>query len=147
MLLSKSCIYGIQAAIYLAIQRDRKYVPIKEISEELDISFHFLTKILQVLKQAGFIRSEKGPKGGVNLSEKAELISVFDIVYAIDGKAVFENCIMGFPGCSDEYPCSLHKIWNVTKDELSTELHNATLSFIAEEIENGRIKLTESKKN
>lgn len=142
MLLSKSCIYGIQATLYLAIQQDRPYIPIKEISEKMNISFHFLTKILQILTHAGIVKSEKGPKGGVALLKAADKISIFDIVHAIDGDAIFEECVMGFPGCSDDFPCSLHKIWKITKHELKIELQKASLQFVAGEIIIGNIQLS-----
>jgi len=57
MVLSKACIYGIQAAIYVASVKDVGYVSIQEISEKLNISFHFLTKVLQQLTQAGILNS------------------------------------------------------------------------------------------
>ncbi len=46
-MLSNAAIYGIRGLIYLASKKERKYIPISEISEKLDISFHFLTKIFQ----------------------------------------------------------------------------------------------------
>lgn len=141
MLLSKSCIYGIRAAIYLAIQEDRHFVPIKEIADKLDISFHFLTKVLQILTQAGLIKSEKGPKGGVALLKPSKKISIYDVIYALDGAAVLHNCALGFPGCSDENPCSLHKIWKVTKTELRTDLQTANLRLMAKDIVSGSIRL------
>ena len=102
MLFSKSCIYGIRAAIYLALHENRRFVPIREISDTLDISFHFLTKILQVLTQTGLIKSEKGPKGGVALLHSSKNISLYDVINTVDGSSVFDDCIMGFPGCSDD---------------------------------------------
>ncbi|CAN0202088.1 unnamed protein product, partial [Chrysoparadoxa australica] len=49
MLLSKSCVYGLRASIYLASKSDEEFNSIKEMSDKLEISFHFLTKILQQL--------------------------------------------------------------------------------------------------
>lgn len=141
MLLSKACIYGIRAAIYLAVQKDRRFVPIKEISESMGISFHFLTKILQGLSLAGIIESEKGPKGGVSLKEPKNRITVLKIIDAIDGNEVFENCILNLPGCTDENPCSLHKIWKTAKQELKVRLHNSSLLDLANDIETGDIRL------
>jgi len=49
MLLSRSCEYAIQAVLYLAENREQRFISIKEIAEKNDISFHFLGKILQSL--------------------------------------------------------------------------------------------------
>ena len=147
MLFSKSCIYGIRAAIYLALHENRRFVPIREISDTLDISFHFLTKILQVLTQTGLIKSEKGPKGGVALLHSSKNISLYDVINTVDGSSVFDDCIMGFPGCSDDQPCSMHKIWKETKSDLQKELQETTLYLLATEIREGAIKLTDVEKN
>ena len=48
-MLSNASEYGIRALIYLAAHQEKSTIPISEISERLNISFHFLTKILQVL--------------------------------------------------------------------------------------------------
>jgi hypothetical protein len=48
MFISKSCSYGIRSVVYLSGQPDDKYVSIRDISNDLNISYHFLTKILQI---------------------------------------------------------------------------------------------------
>jgi len=78
----------------MALNNDRTFFPIRELSQTLDISHHFLTKNLQVLTQAGLIESEKGPGGGVALKKGIDEISVFDIVNAIDGHKIFDNCLL-----------------------------------------------------
>ncbi|MFU8811484.1 MAG: RrF2 family transcriptional regulator, partial [Balneolaceae bacterium] len=64
-MLSKSCTYGLRAAVLLATKEKEVYVTIKELSDELDISFFFLTKVLQQLTKAELLESYKGPNGGV----------------------------------------------------------------------------------
>ena len=141
MLLSKSCIYGIRASIYLAVNQDRHYIPIKEIAKRLNISFHFLTKILQVLTKEQIIKSIKGPNGGVILNQSADKLTIYDIVFAIDGSEIFDECVLGLPGCSDANPCPLHRIWRVTKEELKSELKSESLQNLANQIKEGSIRL------
>ena len=43
MLLSKSCVYGLRASIYLASKSEGEFISIKGMSANLEISFHFLT--------------------------------------------------------------------------------------------------------
>ena len=146
MLLSKSCIYGVRASIYLAVYEDQGYTPIKEIANTLNISFHFLTKILQILTKAEIIKSIKGPNGGVALKYPSNKTTVYDIVFALDGTEVFDECVLALPNCSDENPCSLHKIWQRTKEELRTELKSESLNKLANKIKDGSIKLFEVNK-
>ena len=141
MLFSKACEYGIRAVIYLAVNQERPFVPIKEISEMLNISFHFLTKILQDLTAAGLIKSQKGAKGGVGLNNSADKITVYDVVKVLDGETLFEECVLGLPGCSDDNPCSLHKHWRNIKLEIQNSLKTETMDNVALQITTGQIRL------
>jgi len=58
-MLSKASIYGISALLYIELFGDEKYVSIGDMSKKLDISFHFLTKILQSLKEKKLITSSQ----------------------------------------------------------------------------------------
>lgn len=144
MVFSKSCVYGIRALLYLAMENQRNFVPIKEISEKLNISFHFLTKILQNLTQHELVISFKGPKGGVSLARKADEISILDIVAAIDGSDIFSRCLLDLPGCSIEKPCPLHIMWGQIRENLRMSLQRAVLLNLAKEIRNGEIRLYEA---
>lgn len=128
MMLSKSCEYGLRAALYLASLDEEGYVPISTISEELDISFPFLTKIFQKLNDAGLLTSQRGPKGGVALTKAADEVTLYEIVVAIDGDDLFQECVLGLPGCGDAEPCPLHDEWAEERSRLETLFRNASLA-------------------
>lgn len=146
MLLSKSCIYGIRSVLFLAINKDRKFVSIREISKELGISFHYLTKILQTLNHAQILESTKGPKGGVSLKVPLKKLTVYDIVNALDGDDVFEECVLGLPGCSIQNPCSLHDMWVITKGSLENGLKEQSIEEMAIKIKEKKIRLFDEQK-
>ncbi|PEN14984.1 transcriptional regulator [Longibacter salinarum] len=118
MLLSKGCEYGLAGAMYLASIPQKGYVPIRAISEHLDISYPFLTKVLQQLNEAGLLTSMRGPNGGVALSQAPERLTLKEIVIAIDGPELFTECVLGLPGCGHEKPCPLHDQWGEVRDHL-----------------------------
>jgi Rrf2 family protein len=142
MLLSKSCVYGLRAALYLASGNNGEYVSIGNMSERLDISFHFLTKILQQLTAADLMESHKGPNGGVKLAKPGSEISLIDVVIAIDGAELFTECVLGLPGCGVEKPCPLHDTWAETRDSIREMLENTTLTHLAEKGKNMNLRLT-----
>jgi Rrf2 family iron-sulfur cluster assembly transcriptional regulator len=117
-MLSMTCIYSIWAVLYLASVDDREYIPIREISEQMEIPFHFLTKILQLLAKADFVTTLRGAKGGVQLNELSTEISLRDVIEAIDGPEIFTDCILGLNECNDENPCPLHDKWTSAKNEI-----------------------------
>jgi Rrf2 family iron-sulfur cluster assembly transcriptional regulator len=142
MLLSKSCVYGLRASIYLATKENNDFVPIKKMSETIEISHHFLTKILQQLTAEGLLDSYKGPNGGVRLNKPASEITLMDLVLAIDGQGLFTQCALGLPGCSNINPCPLHDKWIETRDKIVDMLKNSTLEYLVEKGKRENLRLT-----
>lgn len=144
MLLSKSCVYGLRASLFLASTPDEEYVSIREMSEKLDISFHFLTKILQNLSGAGLMESLRGPRGGVRLTKDGTELTLFEIVKAIDGHDLFTECALGLPGCGTKKPCPLHDKWAETRDALRHMLEETTVVELAEKGKKMNLRITEN---
>lgn len=142
MLLSKSCVYGLRAAIYLATKENDEYVPIKKMSEKIEISHHFLTKILQQLTAEGLLLSYKGPNGGVKLKKPADEITLLDVVIAIDGPDLLTECALGLPGCGHQNPCPLHDKWASTRDSIRNMLETSTLKHLVERGKKENLRLT-----
>jgi Rrf2 family protein len=132
-MLSASCKYGIRAAAYLANKaaEEDEFVPIRTISKDLGISFHFLTKILQTLTRDGILTSYRGPKGGVALARAAKDTTVLDIIESIDGANLFSACILGLRTCNDRTPCALHGKWTKERERLSGIFSRMTLDQLA----------------
>ncbi len=143
MLLSKSCVYGLRAALYLASKEKEEFTPIKPMSERLEISFHFLTKILQQLTANGLLESFKGPNGGVRLAKSPDKLALIDVVLAIDGPKLLTECALGLPGCGLKNPCPLHDKWAITRDSIRDMLANTTLTDLVEKGKKENLRLTE----
>ncbi len=120
VIFSKKCEYGLQAVLYLAAQHSGEVIPSDEIARKLNIPKEFVSKILQSLTESGIVDSRKGKSGGFFLAKNPSRIRLIDIVAAIDGLGMFNNCVLGFPHCSPENPCPLHSKWG----ELRTKAYN-----------------------
>ena len=142
MLLSKSCEYGLRAAIYLATRDNDEFVPIKKMSEKLEISHHFLTKILQQLTAEQILESFKGPNGGVKLVKPASEVSLMEIVSAIDGDKLLTECALGLPGCGHRNPCPLHDKWAITRDSIRNMLEGSSLQELVDKGKADNLRLT-----
>lgn len=143
-MLSKSCLYGIRAVMYIASLGQTEYVPIGQISEKLNISFHFLTKILQKLTETGILLSYRGPKGGIMLARAAKEIKLIEIVEAIDGSAIFQECVFGLPGCGNMTPCPLHAEWAILREKIRLMFESASLDTLADKINLFNSRITEN---
>lgn len=131
MVLSNTCIYGLRASVLLAGKTKGEYVTVREMSDELDISFHFLTKVLQKLTRSQLLKSYKGPNGGIRLAKPANSITFMDVVLAIDGDAIVHECALGLPGCGILKPCPLHDQWSGLKENMLRMMENVSLQELA----------------
>ncbi len=140
--LSKATIYCLRALVYLASVKDRTgYLNIGEISEKLNISFHFLTKTFQTLTQHGILESYRGPNGGIALKKPADQIFLTDIVHILEGEDFFDKCLLGLPGCGTEKPCPVHDFWKDAKISMKHEFDITSLAELGEKVSDERMRL------
>ncbi|MCB1205898.1 MAG: Rrf2 family transcriptional regulator [Verrucomicrobiae bacterium] len=102
MQFSKKADYALRAmAILSALPPDRT-MQAQELAEVGKIPIKFLEQILLVLKRSGLLRSKRGVGGGYRLGRECRLISVADIVEAVDGELMCFLEEKGYP----EFPGS-----------------------------------------
>jgi Rrf2 family protein len=143
MVISKRCSYAIRAALYLATRPEGQYVPVREISDKLHLSAHFLTKIFQTLTAGDLMLSFRGPNGGVKLARPSKSIRVIDVIELVDGQGLFQSCVLGLEGCGEERPCPLHDLWAGVRGQIQTLFESATLDAVAADIEKGQLRITD----
>src|ERR1700730_17661827 len=111
MIYSRSAEYALRALTQLAALPPDEYAMAKNLAAEGNIPAHFLAKILQDLARDGFLKSNKGPRGGFRLALPAAEIPLLKIVEAVDGTGRYQRCVAGNPECHDRVLCSLHDSW------------------------------------
>lgn len=127
VIFSKKCELALQAVLFLSIKERERIFTAAEVSAELKVPKEFVSKMLQILTDSGIVGSRKGKNGGFFLNKHPRDIHLIDIVEAIDGRSVFENCVLGFPGCSNENPCPVHNTWGKLRDQALKMLTAETL--------------------
>ena len=95
MLYSKPCEYAIRALTHVALTPKNSEVRGAEIARLEHLPGPVLAKILQELVRKGLLRSRRGPGGGFRLARRAELITLRDVVAAVDGLDQFLECAVG----------------------------------------------------
>ena len=131
MLYSKPCEYAIRALAYLAQRRGRAAAQGREIARVEGIPAPVLGKILQGLVRKGLLESRRGPGGGFRLARRAELITLRDVVAAVDGLDHFLECAVGLERCADDAPCPLHDTWKELRTQVMDYLETTTLEEMA----------------
>ncbi len=128
VIFSKKCELGLQAVLFLSTQPKETLFSSFDISKELNVPKEFVSKVLQSLTKSGIVDSKKGNNGGFFLAKDPGAVRLIDIVKAIDGLGLFQNCVLGFKGCSVDKPCPVHHKWGKLRNETYSMLSNETLA-------------------
>jgi Rrf2 family transcriptional regulator, iron-sulfur cluster assembly transcription factor len=130
MIFSRPCEYAIRALTSLAVAPGGA-ARAEEIAQAEGIPLPILSKVLQDLVRKGLLVSRRGPGGGFRLARRLDLITLRDVVAAIDGLDPFYVCVTGLPGCFDETPCPLHDMWKEMRAGLMESFEKTTLDTMA----------------
>jgi Rrf2 family protein len=136
MKISKRGEYALRSLINLgfAAEAKRKLVQVSELAENEQLPVKFLEQILQELKTAGFVESERGKFGGYRLAKPARKIVIGDVVRLVDGplaplgcvsQTAYEKCT-----CPDEAHCGLRMLMLDVRNAISGILDRYTLADV-----------------
>ncbi len=134
MIYSRPCEYAIRALAYLARRPKQTSAQGLEIAREEKLPAPVLGKILQELVRKGLLESRRGPGGGFRLARRAALITLRDVVAAIDGLDQFLECAVGLERCADDAPCPLHDTWKGLRTQMLHYLETTTLEEMAQAV-------------
>ncbi len=137
-MLSLTCKTAIKAVIYLASKFDSgEKAGIREIADFIGASEHTVGKMLQKLVKHHVICSAKGPNGGFFVIALQIGQPIIDIVEAIDGKEIFEQCGLGFSKCAPNHPCPIHNDYKIVRDHFKKLCRERTIAELCEPVNSG----------
>lgn len=137
-MLSLTCKTAIKAVIYLASKfESAEKSGIKEIAVFIDASEHTVGKMLQTLVKENVINSTKGPSGGFYLTAIQRTQPIINIVFAIDGNEVFNQCGLGLSKCSATHPCPIHDAYKSVRDRFNQLCMDKKISDLCDPVNNG----------
>jgi Rrf2 family protein len=136
MKLSKKGEYALRSLINLGIAAEvgRPLMRVSELADQEQIPSNFLEQIMQDLKQAGFVESERGKFGGYRLAKPLHSIPIGDVVRQIDGplapiscvsQSAYEKC-----SCPDEAHCGLRMLMLDVRNAIAGILDRYTLADV-----------------
>lgn len=137
-MLSLTCKTAIKAVIFLASRTERgEKAGIREIAEYIEASEHTVGKMLQSLVKENVINSSKGPNGGFYVTAKQKNNAIINVIVAIDGKEVFNECGLGLSKCSATHPCPMHKDYKKIRDGFKAICQQKKVSDLCETVNEG----------
>ena len=138
MKLSKKGEYALRSLINLGIAAEmkRKLVQVSELAENEQLPVKFLEQILQALKEAGIVASQRGKFGGYRLARPAAKIFIGEVVRLIDGPLAPIGCVSQTAyepcTCPDEAHCGLRMLMVDVRNAIADILDRYTLADVVE---------------
>src|SRR5712671_4565365 len=132
--LSKKADYGLIAMKHLALRGDQGSSSAREIAALYDIPIELMAKVLQRLVRRGLLASQQGTRGGYQLARAPLLISVVDVIQAIDGPVTVTACSSTEDGnCEQFAKCNVRDpLWRV-RERILSALGECTIAELAAE--------------
>jgi Rrf2 family protein len=129
--LSKKADYALMAMKHLALRGDRGSSSAREIAEQYDIPIELLAKVLQRLVRGRLLASHQGTRGGYQLARVPTLISVADVIQAIDGPVTVTACSTDEESCEQYAKCNVRDpLWRV-REKILSALGECTIAELA----------------
>jgi Rrf2 family protein len=120
--------HGVRIILELARSRHQGVVSVGEISRRQDISVKYLEQLIRKLKQAGFITSTRGPKGGHQLAIPPDKITIGQIVSLFEGQTDMVKCINTPQKCERSANCPVRQVWKEASECLNAKFDNTTIA-------------------
>jgi Rrf2 family protein len=144
MQLSIGVEYAFHSLFYMVDLPEHKSVGIREIAKLNKITESYLSKVFARLRKAGIVRSIAGVKGGYELARRAEDISFWDIIEAIEGASYFFQCVeirkknifVDDPSLfTDKCPCLIKVVIQEAEDLMRERLKTRSLRWLHDQVE------------
>jgi len=134
MRISKKCQYALKAVFELALRDPGQPVKICEIAGAQNIPPRFLEMILNELRHAGLLNSQRGRQGGYFLARRAEELTVGEVIRYIQGpiSVTANDERRANTGESFYGDYAFNKLWNDVNDAISQVYDNTTFAELIE---------------
>ncbi len=130
-LIRRNTDYALRSLVLMAQGENNDSYMVTKLADETKVPEDFLRKTLQKLDKAGIIESKRGPKGGFHLSKDPAVISVLDIIEAVQGPLAINRCLMKGTGCDHLGTCGVRKKLSDAQDVMINIFKSVTLSELA----------------
>jgi Rrf2 family iron-sulfur cluster assembly transcriptional regulator len=118
--------FAVTAMIDVAMHNGDGPVTLAGVAERQKISLSYLEQLFGKLRRAGLVDSVRGPGGGYNLARASDVVSVADIITAVDEPIDATQC-GGKENCMDDRRCMTHELWAGLNAHIFTFLSSVSL--------------------
>lgn len=115
--------------LYAAAHRERLFT-IDEMNKYYSTSRAHLTKVVNALTRAGYLKAVRGRAGGLTLAMEPNLINLADVVKMTESDFKLVECMHSNSQCAIEQACKIPKPLNEAIEAFLAKLAEYTLEDI-----------------
>jgi Rrf2 family protein len=133
MQITRQADYAVRAVLYLARLGQTERAATSQVAQEQHIPPSFLAKIISQLSIAGLLHTSRGARGGVTLAREAQDITLLEVIEAIDGPILLNECVGESESCTFDGQCPLRPVWCDAQNELVQRLKGTNFAQLLEQ--------------
>ena len=132
--------YAVTAILDVALYECNGPVSVSDVAERQGLSPSYLEKLFSNLKKKGLVSGRKGPGGGYKLTESSHLITIANVIDAVNETVDATKC-GGSKNCRGQGRCITHDLWAGLSNEIRNFLEGVSLSQLVAQQKN-KTKIT-----
>jgi Rrf2 family iron-sulfur cluster assembly transcriptional regulator len=132
--------FAVTAMLDVALHATSGPVTLAGVSDRQKISLSYLEQLFGKLRKRQLVESVRGPGGGYHLAREASLITVADIIRAVEEPLDSTQC-GGRENCRENRRCMTHDLWENLNATIHGFLSGVTLSQLVEKQKNQHVSV------
>ena len=130
--------YGLRAMTELARGYYRGPLALADIAQAEGLSLGYLEQLMARLRRAGLVKATRGVHGGYHLVAPPSLVTVGDVLRALEGPIEPVRCaseVADRCDCQRHDSCRSRQVWERVRDTMAGLLDSMTLADLAPPID------------
>lgn len=124
--------YAVMAMVDLAKYGAAESLPLSVIATRQALPMAYLEQIFAQLRRADLVMSVRGRSGGYRLGRAPDLISISEVLRAVDEGTQMTRCGLSDHGCVAEKRCLTHELWDALGAHIDGFLKGVTLRDVVD---------------
>jgi FeS assembly SUF system regulator len=103
-----------------------------DLAAETGLAEPTVAKVLKLLGQAGLVDGLRGARGGYRLARPLSVVTLAEVIVAIEGPIALTACVDGASGgCDTEATCPIRGRWDPVNDAIRGALSAVAIADLA----------------
>lgn len=131
VLIKREYDYALRICAYLAGKFSKGPISLTQITNKLFIPKSFASKIVFKLRKSNLIGTVQGKYGGIFLKKDPELVSVLDVLEAMNYNSTVNECLVNPAICPLVNLCKIHRFFEEQEAIILNNFRQKKLSELA----------------